>query len=134
MPDNIKYKAKNHRVFSCQYHIVICTKYRKKIFVCGIDKRLKEIILETAKMYKFEIPDIEVMPDHVRMIIDCDPEKGIVDCIRNIKSRSSHILYKEYPALKKELSSIWSRGYFVSSVGSVSLEVVKKYIEEQNKE
>ena len=79
-------------------------------------------------MYKFEIPDIEVMPDHVRMIIDCDPEKGIVDCIQKIKSRASHILYKEYSALKKELTSIWSRGYFVSSVGSVSLEVVKKYV------
>ena len=86
MPDNIKYKARNHRVFSCKYHIVICSKYRKKIFVSGIDMRLKDIILETAKMYKFEIPDIEVMPDHVRMIIDCDPEKGIVDCIRKIKS------------------------------------------------
>ena len=95
MPDNIKYKAKNHRVFSCKYHIVICSKYREKIFVSGIDMRLKEIILETAKMYKFEIPDIEVMPDHVRMIIDCDPEKGIVDCIQKIKSRASHILYRD---------------------------------------
>ena len=133
MPDK-NYKSKNHRVFSCKYHVVICPKYRKKLFKCGIDVRLREIILETAKMYKFEIPDIEVMSDHVHMIIDCDPEKGIVDCIQKIKSRTSHILYKEYPALKKQLPSIWSRGYFVSSVGSVSLEVVKKYIEGQKEE
>ena len=79
---NKNYRSKNHRVYSCQYHVIICPKYRKKIFKYGIDIRLKEIILETAKMYKFEIPDIEVMPDHAHMIIECDPEKGIVDCIQ----------------------------------------------------
>ena len=131
---NKNYRSKNHRVYSCQYHVIICPKYRKKIFKYGIDIRLKEIILETAKLYQFEIPDIEVMSDHVHMVIDCDPENGIVDCIRKIKSRASHILYNEYPALKKQLPSIWSRGYFVSSVGAVSLEVVKKYIEDQKKE
>ena len=133
MPDK-KYKTKNHRVFSCQYHVVICPKYRKKLFVCGIDTRLNELIIETARLYEFKILDMEVMPDHVHMIIDCDPEKGIIDCIRKIKSRTSHILRDEYPALKQQLPSLWSRGYFVSSVGSVSLEVVKKYLEEQKKE
>ena len=61
-------------------------KYRKKLFVCGIDTRLNELIIETARLYEFKILDMEVMPDHVHMIIDCDPEKGIIDCIRKIKS------------------------------------------------
>ena len=56
---NKNYRSKNHRVYSCQYHVIICPKYRKKVFKYGIDIRLKEIILETAKLYQFEIPDIE---------------------------------------------------------------------------
>ena len=128
-----KYKTKNHRVYSCQYHVIFCPKYRRKVLTNGIDVRLKEILLETAQMYDFEILEIEVMPDHVHMIVDCDPEFGIVECVTKLKARSAHLLRQEFPALKKRLPSVWTRSYFISSVGAVSLEVVKKYIEDQKK-
>ena len=128
-----EYHSHNHRVFSCQYHVIWCPKYRRRVLENGIDVRLKEILKETAEMYNFSIIEMEVMPDHVHLIVDCDPEFGIAACIRKLKSRSAHILRKEFPSLKSRIPSLWSRSYFVSSVGAVSLEVVIKYIADQKK-
>lgn len=79
----------------------------------------------------FEILDLEVMPNHVHMIIDCDPRIGVCSCVHKLKGVSSRIMRNEYPALKKKLPTLWTRSYFVSSVGSVTLDVVKQYIENQ---
>ena len=131
-PDK-KYNTYNHRVFSCQYHVIFCPKYRRRVLVDGVDTRLKEILLDTIKECNATILDMEVMPDHVHLLIDSDPEYGIVDCVKHLKHKSSMILRKEFPYLKKRLPSLWTRSYFVSTVGAVSLEVVKKYIDEQKK-
>jgi len=105
-------------------------KYRRHILTDGIDVWLKEIFLETAAMYGFEILDMEVMPDHVHMLIDCDPVPGIADCIAKLKPRSSHIIRNEVPNLRS-LPSLWTRSTFISSVGAVSLQIVKNYINNQ---
>ena len=71
------------------------------------------------------------MPDHVHLIIDCDPNQGVCDCIRKIKSRTAHILREEFPELRSKLPTLWTHSYFASTVGAVSLDVVKQYIENQ---
>ena len=129
-PDK-KYKTKNHRVYSCQYHVIFCPKYRRRVLVDGVDTRLKEVLLEIANEKDVSVLDMEVMPDHVHLLIDCDPEYGIINCVRHMKHKSSIIIRREFPALKTRLPSLWTRGYFISSVGSVSLETVKRYIDEQ---
>ena len=128
---NKKYKSKNHKTYSCQYHVIFCPKYRRKVLTDGIDERLKVLIKETADMYDFEIIDMEVMPDHVHLLIDCAPEPGIAECIKKLKGRTSHILRLEYPKLKTRIPTLWTRSCFISSVGVVSLETVKRYIDEQ---
>lgn len=77
--------------------------------------------------------ETEVMPDHVHLLLDVDPRVGIDAVVRKIKGYTAHTLRKEYPKLLSGLPSLWTRSRFVSSVGSVSLETVKKYIEEQNR-
>ena len=128
-----EYHSKNHRVFSCQYHVIFCPKYRREILINGVDETAKQIFLETAEMYGFHIIEMEVMPDHVHLLIDCDPDFGITQCVRKLKSRSSHIIAREYPEIRRKLPSIWTRSSFISSVGAVSLKTVKEYIADQKK-
>jgi putative transposase len=128
---NKTYKQDHSIVFSCQYHAVFCPKYRRKVLVDGIDERLKELILEKQQDYGYEVLDMEVMSDHVHLILDVDPRIGIVKIVGQIKGYTAHTLRNEFPALKKRLPSLWTRGKFISTVGTVSLEVVKKYIENQ---
>lgn len=125
-----KYKSNSRIVYSCYYHVIFCPKYRRKCLVGDVEKRLKEIFHEIANKYNFEIVELEVMPDHVHMIISCDPSFGIMRCVARLKGISSNRLRKEVPHLRK-MPTLWTRSCFISSVGSVSLDVVKRYIEEQ---
>ena len=103
------------------------------MLVDGIDERLKTIFLETVQRHQFEITDLEVMPDHVYLLIDCNPRYGIMQCVKDLKRESASLLKKEFPQLTSRLPNLWTRSVFIASVGSVSLEVVKKYIENQRK-
>ncbi len=71
------------------------------------------------------------MPDHVHLILDVNPKVGIFTVVNHIKGYTSHELRKEFPSLKSRLPTLWTQSKFISSVGAVTLEVVKKYIEEQ---
>ena len=126
-----RYRSSEHIVYSCQYHVVFCPKYRRNLLKSPYDTRLKEIFLNVAEEYEFSILDMEVMPDHVHMIIDCNPRFGVCKCIKLLKGNSSHIMREEFPELKSKLPSLWTHSYFVSSVGAVTLDAVKKYIEDQ---
>jgi putative transposase len=128
---NKTYKRDHAIVYSCQYHAVFCPKYRRKVLVDGIDERLKELILEKQADYGYEVLDMEVMPEHVHLILDVDPRIGIVKIVGQIKGYTAHTLRQEFPSLKSRLPSLWTRGKFISTVGAVSLEVVKQYIESQ---
>ena len=128
---NKEYKSKAHLIYSCQYHIIFCPKYRRKILNNGVDIRLKEIFNDVANKYDFSIIEMEIMEDHVHLLIDCNPRFGIMECVNKLKGTSAKLLIKEFPYLKSRLPNIWTRSAFISTVGSVSLDVVKKYIENQ---
>ena len=129
--NNSKYHTSEHLVYSCKYHVIFCPKYRRKVLTDGIDDRLKVIFLDTAVRHGFSIPDLEVMPDHVHLLIDCNPRYGIMQCVKDLKRESASLLKKEFPRLKSKLPNIWTRSTFITSVGTVSFETVKKYIEDQ---
>ncbi len=125
------YHSDHSIVYSCQYHVVFCPKYRRSVLVDGIDIRLKELILEKQQEYLYTVIDLEVLPDHVHLILDVDPRLGISDIIGKIKGYTAHILRSEFPGLRSRLPSLWTRSKFVSSIGAVSLDIVKRYIENQ---
>lgn len=128
---NKDYKRTNNLIYSCCYHVIFCPKYRRRVLSCQIQKRLKEILLEKAKDVQGEILECEIMEDHVHLLVSVNPKVGIYRLISHLKGSSSNILRKEFPELKKRLPTLWSGGKFISSVGEVSLETVKKYIEDQ---
>lgn len=126
-----QYKSSSHLIFSCQYHVIFCPKYRRKVLTTDIQIRLKEIFNNVANQYDFDIVEMEIMDDHVHLLINCNPRFGIMACIHKLKGASSNILREEFPILKRKISTLWTRSAFISTVGSVSLDVVKEYIENQ---
>ena len=118
-------------IFSCQYHVIFCPKYRRKVLNDGVDLRLKQLLKEKESEFGYRVMEMEVMPDHVHLLLDVGPQRNITEIVNLIKGYTSHVLRDEFPSLKKRLPTLWTRSKFISSVGAVTLEAVKKYIEEQ---
>jgi putative transposase len=128
---NKPYHASYSLVYSCQYHVIWCPKYRRKVLQEPLAGRLKALIEEKQSDYGYTVLGMKIMPDHVHLLLDANPQIGIVSIVGKIKGYTSHVLRTEYPWLKKRLPSLWTRSKFISSVGAVSLEGVQKYIENQ---
>ena len=129
----IEYRSNNNVVCSCKYHVVFCPKYRRRVLVDGVDERFREIAQQVADEMRFDIIEMEVMPDHVHMLLEVDPQLGIHKAVKRIKGRTSHDLREEFPWLKRRIPSLWTNSYFVSTVGGAPLSIVKQYIESQKK-
>ncbi|MDQ2906577.1 MAG: IS200/IS605 family transposase [Ktedonobacteraceae bacterium] len=124
-------KSNVNIVYNCHYHVVWCPKYRRKVLVHGIDERLKVLIQECVERWQQEFVQVEVMPDHVHLLVGCDPQFGIHRLVKCVKGATSHQVRQEYPALKQKLPSLWTNRYYVSTTGGVTLETVKRYVENQ---
>ena len=93
--------------------------------------RLKEILYQTAEELESEIIELEVMPDHVHLLCEIDPQFGIHSLVKRLKGRSSRLLREEYSWLRSRLPTLWNHAYFVVTVGGAPLAAIKQYIEEQ---
>ncbi|WP_089967028.1 IS200/IS605 family transposase, partial [Lihuaxuella thermophila] len=116
-------------VYDCKYHIVFCPKYRRKVLVPPVSDRLKELFMEKARELEVTISSMEIMPDHVHLLIQCDPQFGIHRAVKHLKGFTSRVLRQEFPHLKSRIPSLWTNSYFVATVGTVTLEVVNQYME-----
>ena len=124
-------KHSPHLVYDCKYHVVFCPKYRRKIFKNGLDEFVKEEFLRIANRREFTIESMEVMPDHVHLVISCNPRYGIMNCIRALKRESVQPMHAFDSTLVHRLPNIWTRGAYIATVGTVSLDIIKQYIEDQ---
>lgn len=127
----MEYKSNSNVVYSCKYHVVWCPKYRRKVLVGEVESRLKELILQAASEIQVDIIEMEIMPDHVHLLMEVDPQYGIHRAIKYIKGKTSFALRNEFPQLKTKLPTLWTNSYFVSTVGGAPLEIIKQYIESQ---
>ena len=121
----------NNIVFDCKFHVVWCPKYRRKILKDGIDARLRGIIFDVCRECEALIIETEIMPDHVHLLVDIDPQFGIHRLVKLIKGRSSRLLRQEFRECRTRLPSLWTNSYFVSTMGGAPLAIVKQYIENQ---
>ena len=122
---NTTYKSNNNVVYSCKYHVVWCPKYRRKVLINGVDVRLKELLTEYAANLSVDILEMEIMPDHVHMLLEVDPQFGIHKAVKSFKGYTSRILRQEFPYLKTKMPTLWTNSYFVSTVGGAPQETVK---------
>ena len=108
-----------------------CPKYRRKVLVQGVDIKLREIIASMCVEFSVELIELEIMPDHVHLLVDVEPQFGIHRLIKKIKGRTSRILRQEFPVLTTKLPTLWTNSYFVSTVGGAPLAIIKQYIKSQ---
>ena len=127
----MKYKTSKNVVYSCKYHVVFCPKYRRPVLVNGVDTRLKELIIEVCNQLSVDIIEMEIMPEHVHLLLEVHPQLGIHKVIKQIKGYSSRILRNEFSWLKSRIPTLWTNSYFISTVGGAPLAVIKQYIENQ---
>jgi len=125
------FKRNANIVYACQYHVVWCPKYRRKVLVGGVDERLKAILCAVAAERQAEVIELEIMPDHVHLLVGVDPQFGIHRLVRQMKGRSSRLLRQEFPSLRSRLPTLWTNSYFVATVGGAPLAAIKQYIEQQ---
>jgi len=118
-------------VYSLKYHLVWTPKYRRAVLNDPIAARLKELLLQKAAEMEITIETFEIMPDHVHLFVSADPTEAPAHLVNQFKGFTSFTLREEFPELKSRLPTLWSRSYYVASVGHFSQETVKKYLENQ---
>jgi putative transposase len=125
-------------VFSLKYHAVWCPKYRRPVLTNPVscsrtlsDVRLRELILEVDARREMTVHALEIMPDHVHLFVETDPRWAPAEVVGKFKAVSSRILRQEFPALRSRLPTLWSRSYYIASVGTVSEATIRRYIEAQ---
>jgi putative transposase len=127
---NKRWTTSNKAVYNLGYHIIWSPKYRRKVLTGNIERRLKELLYEKATELELKIEKMEIMPDHVHLFVKASPVDSPHFIVQQLKGYSSHQLRREYPDLLN-LPSLWTRSYYCESVGHISEDTVKKYIEDQ---
>lgn len=118
-------------VFSLKYHLVFCPKYRKPVLAGAVAERLKALLYGKAEELKATLHTLEVMPDHVHMFVESDPSMAPAKLAAQFKGYTSRLLRQEFRHLRSQLPSLWSRSYYIGSIGHVSEATVRRYIEHQ---
>jgi putative transposase len=128
----MEFKSNHNVVYACMYHVVFCSKYRRKVLVDGVDARLTAIVQEVAATGS-DVLELEVMPDHVHLLLGVDPQLGIHRLVKRIKGRSSRLLRLECSWLRLRLPTLWTHAYFVSTTGGAPLAQITAYIDSQKR-
>ena len=130
-----EYISKNHSKFLIKYHVVPTCKYRKKLLVGSVEYDMKQIMQNISDMSDFNIEVMETDKDHIHMMICSKPKLSPLQIVRRLKQMSTTAIWKSYENHLRHIfyreNTFWTDGYFVSSVGNVSQETIRRYIESQ---
>ena len=125
----------SHTKWECQYHIVFIPKYRRKVLYGKIRADVREIVRILCKYKKVEIIEGAVCKDHVHLCLSIPPKISVSDFMGYLKGKSALMIFDRHPELGEKWNrEFWARGYYVSTIGNVNEETVKKYIREQEEE
>jgi putative transposase len=126
-----RYRHTAGAVSNLHYHFVWCPKYRRAVLTHAVATRLKELLAEKASAMDLQIKALEVMPDHVHLVIAAPPTDAPQHLANQFKGYTSRVLREKIPHLRARLPTLWSRSYFVGSAGHVSEDTIKHYIATQ---
>ena len=118
-------------VYDLGYHVVWCPKYRRPVLTEAVNTRCEELIRAKAGEHGWRIVALEVMPDYVHLSVKTHPADSPSYVANQLKGFTSGVLRQEFPHLRSRLPTLWSRSYFVATVGAVSAATVRKYIDTQ---
>ena len=130
-----EYISKNHSKFLIKYHIILVCKYRKQLLVGAVEYDMKKIMRHISEMSDFDIEVMETDKNHLHMMVRREPKLSPLQIVRRLKQMATSAVWKKYRDFLRhnfyEEQTFWTDGYFVSSIGNVSQETIKKYIENQ---
>ena len=133
----MKYQVQKgaHSVYSLNYHLIFVVKYRRKVLSAIVSEALKAMILRISQNYQRLIIEQEADIDHLHILFSAKPTLNILKYISELKSLTSRLLRKQFPELRSKLwgKSFWSSSYFLATTGQVTLDVIRKYVENQGK-
>ena len=133
----MEYKKQAHAVYYAQYHIVISTKYRRKVLKAGMGDYLKRKVLQVSKFQpEIEIIEVNTDLDHIHLLVSIPPKFSVSEVVKMIKAHTGTAMRKKFPFLDKVywgINGIWSLGYFVSTVG-INEKTIRRYVQKQGEE
>ena len=129
----MKLDSNNHSVFLMHYHLVLVTKYRRKVIDKTISCRLKEIFDYIAVNYNISVIEWNDDRDHIHILFKAQPNSELSKFINAYKSASSRLIKKEYPKIREKLwkGYFWSRSFCLITTGGVTIDIIREYIESQ---
>ncbi len=130
-----EYRSSNHSKYLLKFHVIFVCKYRRKLLVGGIGSDMKRILSDIAEASDFDIDIAESDKDHVHLLISYPPKLSPLSIVRRLKQVSTRRIHELHGSSLRKVfyreQTFWTDGYFVSSIGDVSQETVRKYIENQ---
>ena len=126
-----RWTCSNTSVYNISYHIIWCTKYRRPILDDEVQVKLKELLNAKADELGITIETMEVMTDHVHLFVKASPIYAPHFIVQQFKGCSSYTLRKMFSPLRTKVPTLWTRSYYIESIGHISEKTVKRYIEEQ---
>ena len=127
----MEYRYGSHTVYNIEYHFVWVTKYRYQVLTGSISLRVRELVRQTCEAFEIRILSGVVSKDHVHIVVSAPPNMAPSEIMRRIKGRSARKLFEEFPELKRRYwgKHFWGRGYFCVTIGQMTEEMVKNYLE-----
>ena len=119
--------------YSCQYHVLFCTKWRRRVLTEKIAAHLRQLIEAGQEEFGYHLYGLDVSSDHVHLLLEISPDVSVCGVIGKIKGRTSHVLRETYQELRSRIPTLWTRVNLISSVGNVSLGDIEAFLEEQRK-
>lgn len=125
----------SHTKWKCQYHIVFIPKYRRKVLFGKLKADIREIIKKLCEYKSIEIVEGAICSDHVHLCVSIPPKLSVSDFVGYLKGKSALMIFDKHPELTtKWTKSFWARGYYVATIGNITEDAIKRYIEEQQEE
>ena len=119
--------------YSCQYHVLFCTKWRRKVLHDEVIGHLKSLVEEKQAEFGYILNSIDIAPDHVHLMLEIPPNQSVCTVISKIKGYTSNVLRSNYKELRSRIPTLWTRYYMASSVGNIQLSDLEEFLAAQNK-
>lgn len=126
-----RWKTSTTAIFNLSYHLIWCPKYRRPVLTEDIQNRMLQLLHEKARELNIEIIAAKILPDHVHLFVRTKPIHSPQFVVGQLKGYTSRILRKEFPKLKSRLPTLWTRSYYIDSVGKLNEYTIRKYIQDQ---
>ena len=127
------YHVAGEIVYSCQYHVLFCSKWRRKVLSEQVAEHLRTLIEEKQEEFGYHLIDIDVTLDHVHLLLEIPPDKSVASVVKRIKGHTSHVLRGSYLELRSRIPTLWTRVSLISSMGNVALNDIETFLDEQRR-